>query len=384
MKINKAYKFRIYPDKKQKEQINKTIGCTRLIYNYYLNKKEELYEKENKNISIYECIKDIPSLYEEKPFLKEIDSMSLRCALFDLDNAYNKYFKENKEYPKYKRKNNKNSYRTNMIKNTYKGREYENIKLDLKNKEITLPKLKKIKIRGYRNIKEIKGRIINASITKEKDNRYYISIIVEEDIIKPKFIPRNIIGIDLGIKDLVITSDYKKYENKKIIEKYEKRIKQKQRRLSKKEKGSNNYKKLKQEISTIYRKIKNTRKYIIHQITKEIIENNDIIITETLKIKNMIQNHKLSKKLTDASLSEIIRQLEYKSIWKNKRMYKIDTYYPSSQICSICGYKNERVKDLKIREYECEECKSYLDRDYNASINIMFEGLKMYMKEVLI
>lgn len=384
MQINKAYRFRLYPSEKQKEQINKTLGCTRLVYNYYLAKKKELYEKENKNISIYECIKDIPNLYEKKPFLKEIDSMSLRCALFDLDNAYTKYFKENKEYPKYKSKYDKNSYRTNMIKSTYKGKEYKNIKLDLKNKKITLPKLKKIKIRGYRNIKEIKGRIINASITKEKDNRYYISIIVEENIIKPEFIPNKIIGIDLGIKDLVITSEYKKYENKKVIEKYEKRIKQKQRRLGKKEKGSNNYKKLKQEIAIIYRKIKNTRKYTIHQITKEIIENNDIIVTEMLKIKDMIQNHKLSKKLTDASLSEIIRQLEYKSRWKNKRMYKIDTYYPSSQICSVCGHKNEKVKDLSVRKYECEECKSYLDRDYNASINIMFEGLKKYMKEVLI
>lgn len=283
MLINKAYRFRLYPNKDQKEIINKTLGCSRLIYNYYLNKKQILYEKENKNISIYECIKDIPNLYNEKPFLKEIDSMSLRCSLFDLDNSYNKFFKENKGYPKYKQKYDRNSYRTNMIKSTYKGKEYQNIKLDLINKEITLPKLKQIKIRGYRNLKEIKGRIINASIIKEKDNRYYVSVIVEEQITLPKFVPNKIIGIDLGIKDLVITSDYKKYKNKRIIEKYEKRLKQKQRRLSKKEKGSNNYKKLKEEIAIIYRKIKNTRKYIIHQITKEIIENNDIIVTENLK-----------------------------------------------------------------------------------------------------
>lgn len=310
--------------------------------------------------------------------------MSLRCALFDLDNAYTKFFKENKGYPKYKNKHDKNTYRTNYITSTYKSKKYENIKLDIIKKEITLPKLKQVKIRGYRNLKEIKGRIINATIIKEKDNRYYASVIVEENITIPKFIPNKIIGIDLGIKDLVITSDYKKYENKRIIEKYEKRIKQKQRRLSKKEKGSNNYKKLKQEIARIYRKIKNTRKHIIHQITKEIVDNNDIIVTETLKLKNMIENHYLSKSLTDASLSEIIRQLEYKSKWKNKRLYKIDTYYPSSQICSKCGYKNEKTKNLSVREYECPKCKSYLDRDYNASENIMFEGLKMYMKEVLI
>ncbi len=384
MIIHKAYKFRLYPNKNQQEIINKTLGCTRLVYNYYLDRKQKLYEEKGENISIYECIKDIPNLYEDKPFLKEIDSMSLRCSLFDLDNAYTKFFKENKGYPRYKSKYDKNSYRTNMIKSTYKGKEYQNIKIDLINKKITLPKLKSIKIRGYRNLKEINGRIVNASIIREKDNRYYVSIIIEEEIILPKFIPNKIIGIDLGIKDLVITSDYKKYENKKIIEKYEKRIKQKQRRLSKKEKGSNNYKKIKEEIAIIYRKIRNTRKYIIHKITKEIVENNDIIVTETLQIKKMIKNHHLSKSITDASLSEIIRQLEYKSKWNNKKMYKIDTYYPSSQICSKCGYKNERTKDLSVREYECDRCKSYLDRDYNASLNIMFEGLRKYMKEMLI
>ena len=384
MLINKAYKFRLYPNELQKEIINKTLGCTRLIYNHYLNKKQTLYEEKKQNISCYECIKDIPNLYNEKPYLKEIDSMSLRCAIFDLDNAYTKFFKEKIGYPKYKSKYEKNSYRTNMIKSTYKDKVYENIKIDLINKTITLPKLKEIKIRGYRNLKEINGRIINATITKEKDNRYYVSLVVEEHITTPIFIPNRIIGLDLGIKDLVITSDYTKYENKKIIEKYEKRIKQKQRRLSKKEKGSHNYYKLKIEIAKLYRKIKNTRKYIIHKITKQIIENNDIIVTETLKIKNMIKNHHLAKSLTDASLSEIIRQLEYKSIWNNKKLYKIDTYYPSSQICSKCGYKNNKIKNLNIREYTCPNCHNELDRDYNAAENIMFEGIKMFMKEIVV
>ena len=178
----------------------------------------------------------------------------------------------------------------------------------MKNKTLSLPKMKDLKIKGYRKKLEITGRIINTTITKE-NNRYYASIVVEEEIPEQTFIPTKIIGIDLGIKDLVITSDKQKYENKRVIEKYEKRIKQKQKRLTKKQIGSNNYKKLKQEIDTIYRKIKNTRKYYIHKITKEIVQENDIIVTETLKIKNMIKNHKISKTLTDASLSEIIRQL---------------------------------------------------------------------------
>ena len=383
MKILKAYKFRMYPNKEQKEQINKTLGCTRLVYNHYLEKKQTMYKENKKTISCYDCIKDLSNLYNEYPFLKEIDSMSLRTSLFDLDNAYNKMFKEHAGYPKYKSKYDKNSYRTNYIKNTYKNKIYENIKLDLKNKTITLPKLKEVKIRGYRNLNSLNSRIINATVSKELDNTYYVSVCVEEDVIEPTFKPINIVGIDLGIKDLVITSDYQKYKNEQVIKKYEKRIKQKMRRLSKKEKGSHNYYKLKCLIARLYKKIRNARKYNIHQITKEITDNNDIIVTETLKIKNMTKNHHIAKSLTDASLSEILRQLEYKSKWKNKKMYQIETYYPSSQECSICGYKNRKVKDLSVRKYECPKCHNKLDRDYNAAINIMFEGVKKYMKGLI-
>ena len=283
MIINKAYKFRLYPNCEQKILINKTFGCTRFIYNYYLNKKQELYKSEHKNLNAYDCIKDIKNLYDERPYLKEVDSCSLRCALFDLDNAYQKFFKEKIGFPNYKIKHEKNSYRTNYIKNTYKNKIYENIKLDLIKKEITLPKLKEVKIRGYRKLKEIKGKIINATISKELDNKYYVSVVYEENIEIPPIISKNIIGIDLGVRDLVITSDYRKYKNEKIIQKYENRIKMYQRRLSKKIKHSNNYFKLKQKLARLYQKIKNTRKYIINSITKQIIDDNDIIVIENLK-----------------------------------------------------------------------------------------------------
>ena len=235
MLINRAYKFRLYPTNEQKELINKTFGCSRLVYNYYLNKKQELYKQEKISLSCYDAIKDLKNLSKERPFLKEVDSIALRTSLFDLDNAYNKFFKENIGYPNYKKKYGKNSYRTNLITSTYKGKTNENIKLDLKNKTITLPKLKQVKIKGYRNLETINGRIINATISKEA-NKYYVSVCVEEDIPVPEFIPTSIVGLDLGIKDLVITSDFKKYHNDKIIEKYEKRIKRFQRRLSKKRK----------------------------------------------------------------------------------------------------------------------------------------------------
>jgi len=383
MKINKAYKFRLYLSNEQKILINKTFGCTRLVYNYYLNKKQKLYKNEKKNLSSYDCIKDLKNLYIEYPFLKEVDSMSLRCTLFDLDNSYQKFFKDKKGYPKYKSKFDKNSYRTNFITSVYKGKAYQNIKLDLINKTITLPKLNEVKIRGYRNLKNIEGRIINATISKEKDNKYYVSVVFEQELEENKIIPTKIIGLDLGVKDLVITSDGKKYDNNKTIKKYEKRIKKIQRKLSKKIKASNNYYKAKQKLARLYSKIKNTRKYTIHKITKEIIDNNDVIVTETLKISNMIKNHHIAKSIQDASLSEIIRQLTYKVKWKMKSIYQVDTFYPSSQICSHCDYKNEITKDLSIREYVCPKCHTQLDRDINASENIMFEGIKLYMKELL-
>ena len=221
MLINRAYKFRLYPTNEQKELINKTFGCSRLVYNYYLNKKQELYKQDEKTLSCYDAIKDLKTLSKERPFLKEVDSMALRTSLFDLDNAYNKFFKEKIGYPNYKKKYGKNSYRTNLITSTYKGKINENIKLDLKNKTITLPKLKKVKIRGYRNLEKINGKIINATISREA-NKYYVSVCVSEEVEVPEFTPTSIVGIALGIKDLVITSDFQKYHNDKIIEKNKK------------------------------------------------------------------------------------------------------------------------------------------------------------------
>ena len=236
---------------------------------------------------------------------------------------------------------------------------YNSIKIDLKNNLITLPKLKEVSIRGYRNLDNIKGTIKTATIYKEAD-KYYVSITVEEFIELPKLIPTKIVGIDLGIKDLIITSDGIKIRNEKIIEKYEKKIKGLNRWLARCEKGSKNRIKVKIKLQRAYQKLRNARKYLLHIISKEITEENDIIVTEKLKINKMVQSP-LSKKIYDASWAELIRQLKYKSKWKNKLFYQIDTYYPSSQICPRCGYQNKEVKDLRI----------------------MFEGLKLYMKSGL-
>ena len=375
----RAYKFRFYPNKEQIELMNKTFGSSRYVYNYYLDKM-----KNNGYVSAYTNIKDYTStLKYEAVFLQEIDSIVIRQSLFNLDNAYKRLFNKIGGYPKYKSKYNRNSYNTTAVYKNYKNKEYCNIELDLTNRQIKLPKLKWIKVRGYRNINNINGKIKSATISREPNGKYYVSVLYEMYDILPEINPRTIVGIDLGIKKLLTLSDGTTYDNNKYIDKYEKRIKRKQRELSRKEKSSKNYYKCKKELAILYSKLSNARKHYIHKITKDITDEYDIITCEKLKTKEMIikgKDSKLSSKINDATFSEIVRQLQYKSKYKGKEFYQINTYYPSSQICSRCDNQNRRYKDLIRREYKCTKCNQELDRDLNASINIMFEGLKLYMK----
>ena len=379
----KAYRFRLYPTTNQIELIHKTFGCTRVVYNHYLEKQKALYDEGKDSLSCFDMIKDLKNLQVERPYLKEVDSCSLRCSLFNLDDAFKRWYKGQGEYPKFKGKyNSKRSYRTNCISSTYKDKTYQSIEVDLKRHIIKLPKLKEVSIKGYRDLEYLPGRIINATIEQASTLKYYVSVLVEEDDVYTKLKPRKIIGIDLGIKDIVITSDNEKIGNPRLIEKYEKRIKRCARELSRRVKGSNNYNKTKKKLAVLHQKLKNARRHFIHQITKKLVIENDIIVTESLKLKDMIEEKRLSKQLTNVSLGELCRVLEYKAKIYGKKYIKIDSYYPSSQECSRCGYKNEKVKDLSVRSWICPECGSYHDRDYNASYNIMFEGLKKYMMEL--
>ena len=277
------------------------------------------------------------------------------------------------------------TFLANCIKRTYKGKEYSNIILDLKNKKIKLPKLGIVNIRGYRNLDHIEGKIANACITKEPTGKYYVSVLVEkQDVNIKKVKAESIVGIDLGVKDIVVTSNGEKYKNEKELDKREKRLKRLQRKLSRQIKGSKNYNKTKIKISRIHNKIKNARKHNIITIVNKLVKENDIIISEKLQIKQMHNNHTLTKNILDASFNKICQMLKWKTKEKGKYYYQVDSYFPSSKLCSHCGNKTEKTKSLSIRSWTCECCGSINDRDVNASINIMFEGLKMYMKEVLI
>ena len=373
----KAYKFRLYPNDSQRELIHKTFGCYRFIYNHFLSEyKENGYQK------AFDSIQKLKDLYLEYPWLTEVDSCSLRCAIFNLDDAYKNFFSKRSTLPTFKNKFSRQSYRTNCIRGEYKNRKYSNIEIDLKEKKIKLPKLGLVTIRGYRNLEEIEGRIINATVSYETTGKYYVSVVVEEvELISSKVVPTSIVGIDLGIKDLVVTSSGEKYQNPKEIEKFEKRIKRVQRNLSKKIKGSKNYLKTKKKLARLYEKLRNSRKHNIIKIVNKLVEEYDIIISEKLNVKGMLGNHKIAKNLSDASFHKICEMLKWKSRQKGKQYYQVDTYFPSSKLCSHCGNKTDKTNDLGVREWECEECGFLNDRDINASINILFEGLKYCFRE---
>ena len=379
--ILKGYILRLYPTDEQKELINKTIGCTRFIYNYFLSDRINDYKRAAKSKSCYDQIKELPSLCKEYPWLSEVDSCSLRTSLFNLDDAYKRFFNKQNELPKLKNKDTGNSYKTNNIKNTYKDKNYESIKVDFQKRVITLPKLKEVKFRGYRNKTNFIGNIKSAVIRRQA-NKYYVSILVEEPLIMPEFTPRSIVGLDLGIKDIITTSYNYKCENSLSTLEVKNKIKGLQKGLARCKPGSKNRYKIKLKLQRAYMKLKNIRKHLIHNITNKIIKENDIVVMEDLNIKNMYQTHSIAKSLTNIPLAEIKRVLEYKCKWQNKKLLTINRYYPSSQTCSVCEYQNKEVKDLDIRSWECPKCGTLHDRDINASVNIMFEGLKMYVNRL--
>ena len=362
MKILKAYKYRLYPNKAQQELLSKHFGCCRYIYNYALLKKIEYYTKEKKTLSRFEIQKDLVPMKNEKEtkWLKEVNSQSLQASLVNLDQAYTRFFREKNGFPKFKSKHNKQSCQFPQ-KN----------KVDFENNRLYVMKFREgIKCKFHR---QFEGIIKTVTISKTKTDKYFASILVEENIPEPKkekLAINKAIGIDLGIKEFAVCSNEKRFENPKHLKKSIQKLKKEQKRLSRKKKGSNRKNKQRKKVAKIHEKITNQRNDFLHKISRELIDENQIntYCLETLNVKGMMKNHCLAQSISDAGWSTFISFLTYKAEWEGKNILRIGIFEPSSKTCNVCGKVNQELK-LSDRKWTCE-CGAKHDRDFLAACNI--------------
>ena len=364
---HKAYKFRLYPNLEQRIFFEKTFGCSRFIWNQMLADRIAHYEKTGTSL------KNSPAQYNKKyPWLKEVDSLALSNVKLNLNAAYKSFFQSGFGFPNFKSKKTAQSYKTNNQKGT----------IALLNGKVKLPKVGWVKVKAHR---QIKGVIKSATISKTATGKYFISILCEEEIVPLPKTDSNL-GIDLGLENFAILSTGDKIENPRFLVSLSKRLAKEQKVLSRREllakkKGvklseSSNYQKQKLKVAWLHEKIANQRKDFLHKLSTNLIKNHDVICIEDLASRNLMKNHHLARAIGDASWTEFVRQLRYKADWYGKKIVTISRWFPSSQLCSTCG-ANSGKKPLSVREWTCEGCDTHHDRDINASLNILKEGLSL-------
>ena len=372
----KAIKIRLYPNVIQATQINKLLGCYRVVYNQCLNRKIKSYE-ENKisenqtslgHFIHHELLKDDNFIW-----LREQNTKVLKQAVIDMLNAYKNFFEQHTGYPRFKsKKDNKQSCRFELGAIS-KRNVYTDYKLSLAN-------IKNIKFKCNKKyteyLQKYKQNIRQATLTRLPCGEYYLSILVDGDLTRKVKESHYTIGIDLGVKDFIVTSDGEVFENLHFKKSESDKIKRLQKQLSRKENNSNNRNKTRIKLAKIYKRISDKKQYYLHQVSNTLINENQVICMEDLNVKGMLRNHKLAESIQELNFGEFKRMLEYKANWYDRKLVFVDRFYPSSKTCNHCGYVNKKLK-LSDRQWVCPDCGEIIERDYNAALNIRDEGIRL-------